>query len=71
MELLCFPSAPVPLRLLTVSFVCPGQSNDGALPDNKVIAGELGALPELKKYMKRVMPFVATIKVSLEEAAVL
>uniref|UniRef100_A0A6I8SJA3 leucine--tRNA ligase n=1 Tax=Xenopus tropicalis TaxID=8364 RepID=A0A6I8SJA3_XENTR len=43
------------------------EANAGQLPDNKVIATELNALPELKKYMKRVMPFVAMIKENLEK----
>ncbi|KAM4746906.1 leucine--tRNA ligase, cytoplasmic [Rhinophrynus dorsalis] len=43
------------------------QANAGQLPDNKVIASELNVLPELKKYMKRVMPFVAMIKENLEK----
>jgi leucyl-tRNA synthetase len=30
----------------------------GTLPDNKVLATEFGSKPELKKYAKRVMPFV-------------
>lgn len=43
------------------------KNNSGTLPENKVLAAELGALPELKKYMKRLMPFVAMIKESLEK----
>uniref|UniRef100_A0A803SKM1 Leucine--tRNA ligase, cytoplasmic n=1 Tax=Anolis carolinensis TaxID=28377 RepID=A0A803SKM1_ANOCA len=33
----------------------------------KIISSELNSLPELKKYMKRVMPFVAMIKENLEK----
>jgi len=32
------------------------------LPENKVLAAELAKIPELKKYQKKVMPFVQTIK---------
>lgn len=38
------------------------QTNKGSFPDNKELSVVLSAKPELKKYMKRVMPFVQAMR---------
>ncbi|CAK8697067.1 unnamed protein product [Clavelina lepadiformis] len=42
----------------------------GCFPENKIIAGKLKERPQLKKYMKKVMPFVASVKEIVAQSGV-
>lgn len=43
------------------------HTKDGKLPDNKTLSGHFAKKPELKTYMKRVMPFVQATREKLEK----
>lgn len=42
------------------------QKNGNKLPDNKTLSEAFASKAELKKYMKRVMPFVQLVKEKME-----
>ncbi|XP_063989407.1 leucine--tRNA ligase, cytoplasmic [Diachasmimorpha longicaudata] len=46
------------------------KKNGNTMPENKAIAAELGTKGELKKYMKRVMPFVQTTREKMESLGI-
>ncbi|XP_064636547.1 leucine--tRNA ligase, cytoplasmic-like isoform X2 [Lineus longissimus] len=45
-------------------------TKDGALPDNKVLSSDFRNCADLKKYMKKVMPFVQMVRANLEKKGV-
>ena len=42
------------------------QANGNVLPENKVVSSKLNSIADLKKYMKRAMPFVQAIREKFE-----
>ena len=48
--------------LSTLKSMYESVGPNGPPPDNKDLSKKLGAMPELKKWMKKVMPFVAMMK---------
>jgi leucyl-tRNA synthetase len=46
------------------------EYKDGKVPENKKLAADFARMPELKKYQKKVMPFVQTIKERIESVGI-
>ncbi|XP_056634645.1 leucine--tRNA ligase, cytoplasmic [Diorhabda sublineata] len=46
------------------------EKKNGVLPDNKTLSAEFSKMGELKKYMKRVMPFVQATREKIEQFGV-
>lgn len=59
---------PTQLKLIELYVLLLQET--GSLPDNKVISSELSRKPQLKKYMKRVMPFAEEVRKKMNAVGV-